>query len=136
MMEAKLGRPVLEVLAEHAARELQSSREVLESEVYIPAQGVVADDQGKFEVNQANPAFELLARDVSNVNNWHFAMLNDVDRNAKFDLAIREAVAALAPEVGRVRVLDLGAGSGLLSMMAARAGAEAPRRSTRSARSA
>ena len=63
-------------------------------------------------------------RDVSNVNNWHFAMLNDVDRNAKFDLAIREAVAALAPEVGRVRVLDLGAGSGLLSMMAARAGAD------------
>ena len=65
-----------------------------------------------------------MLRDVSNVNNWHFAMLNDVDRNAKFDLAIREAVAALAPEVGRVRVLDLGAGSGLLSMMAARAGAD------------
>ena len=67
-----------------------------------------------------------MLRDVSNVNNWHFAMLNDVDRNAKFDLAIREAVAAPAPEVGRVRVLDLGAGSGLLSMMSrcARAGAD------------
>ena len=41
-MEAKLGRPVLEVLVEHAARELQTSKHTLESEVYIAAQGVVA----------------------------------------------------------------------------------------------
>ena len=29
----------------------QTSRERLESEVYIPAQGVVANDRGKFEVD-------------------------------------------------------------------------------------
>ena len=61
-MEAKLGRPVLEVLAEHADREMRSSRERLDDEVYIPTQGVVAD-RGKFEVNDNNPAFGMLERD-------------------------------------------------------------------------
>jgi len=58
--------------------------------------------------------------DVLNINFWHFAMLNDEDRNIKFDAAIRRAVERAG---SGARVLDLGAGSGLLSMMAARAGA-------------
>jgi type II protein arginine methyltransferase len=48
---------------------------------------------------------------------WHFAMLNEAPRNEAYDAAIRRAVAEGA------LVLDIGAGSGLLSMMAARAGA-------------
>lgn len=51
---------------------------------------------------------------------WHVPMLNDQARNDAFDRAIRQAVAAHGPDA---RILDIGAGSGLLSMMAARAGA-------------
>ena len=47
---------------------------------------------------------------------WHFPMIADRHRNA----AYAEAIARVAP--GR-RVLDIGAGSGLLAMIAARAGA-------------
>jgi len=47
---------------------------------------------------------------------WHFPMVADAPRNAAYDQALRRA----AP--GR-RVLDIGSGSGLLAMMAARAGA-------------
>ncbi len=47
---------------------------------------------------------------------WHFPMVADRPRNDAYDQALRRA----AP--GR-RVLDIGSGSGLLAMMAARAGA-------------
>jgi hypothetical protein len=77
--------------------------------------------------------------DVMNINYWHFAMLNDVDRNEKFDKAIRGAVhrakarrrLATSDDKGggggdgdSVCVIDLGSGSGLLAMMASRAGAD------------
>jgi type II protein arginine methyltransferase len=51
---------------------------------------------------------------------WHIPMLNDVHRNAAFEEAIKKVVAARGTSV---QILDIGAGSGLLSMMAARAGA-------------
>ena len=51
------------------------------------------------------------------VPRWHFNMLRDEPRNAAFDAAIRRAVTP------GTHVLDIGAGSGLLSLMAARAGA-------------
>lgn len=51
------------------------------------------------------------------VPRWHFTMLSDAPRNAAFDAALRRAVTP------GTHVLDIGAGSGLLSMMAARAGA-------------
>ncbi|MET0361027.1 MAG: tetratricopeptide repeat protein [Sphingobium sp.] len=51
---------------------------------------------------------------------WHIPMLNDVRRNDAFEAAITAAIAKTGPNA---RVLDIGAGSGLLSMMAARAGA-------------
>ena len=50
---------------------------------------------------------------------WHFPMLNDTERNLRFEAAIEKSVR----EGGRT-VLDLGAGTGLLSLMAARAGAD------------
>jgi len=50
------------------------------------------------------------------VPGWHFAMLADKKRNEAYEAAIRRAVPGK-------RVLDIGTGSGLLSMMAARAGA-------------
>ena len=48
---------------------------------------------------------------------WHFAMLNDMERNYAFEEALREAVTPTT------LVLDIGAGSGLLAMLAARSGA-------------
>lgn len=50
------------------------------------------------------------------VPSYHYAMLRDGSRNA----AYRQAIEALAP--GRI-VLDIGTGSGLLAMLAARSGA-------------
>jgi tetratricopeptide (TPR) repeat protein len=52
---------------------------------------------------------------------WHIPMLNDVRRNDAFEAAIIAALASAGPDA---RVLDIGTGSGLLSMMAARAGAQ------------
>jgi hypothetical protein len=51
---------------------------------------------------------------------WHARMLNDTTRNDAFERAIK---AAVAREGRHARILDIGAGSGLLSMMAARVGA-------------
>jgi ribosomal protein L11 methyltransferase PrmA len=51
------------------------------------------------------------------VQPWHFAMMNDERRNARYEGAIRRAVPGK-------HVLDIGTGAGLLAMMAARAGAQ------------
>jgi len=51
---------------------------------------------------------------------WHIPMLNDTRRNDAFERAIRQVIEKEGPDS---RILDIGTGSGLLSMMAARAGA-------------
>jgi type II protein arginine methyltransferase len=51
---------------------------------------------------------------------WHIPMLNDAARNEAFEAAILRALATHGPGA---RLLDIGTGSGLLSMIAARAGA-------------
>jgi type II protein arginine methyltransferase len=60
-----------------------------------------------------------LLRDTltSQVRPWHFRMMQDAGRNRAYDAAIRRAVG---PDT---HVLEIGTGSGLLAMMAARAGA-------------
>jgi len=54
---------------------------------------------------------------VRTVPRWHFAMLNDSERNDALAVALERVVRPGS------HVLDIGAGSGLLAMMAARAGA-------------
>jgi type II protein arginine methyltransferase len=54
-------------------------------------------------------------RDV--VPSWHFAMMDDKQRNDAYEAAIRRAVPGK-------KVLDIGTGAGLLSLMSARAGAQ------------
>lgn len=49
---------------------------------------------------------------------WHFEMLNDERRNAAFERALNRVINA------DTVVLDIGSGTGLLAMMAARAGAK------------
>lgn len=53
---------------------------------------------------------------------WHIPMLNDARRNDAFEAAIVAALEEAGPDA---HVLDIGTGSGLLSMMAVRAGAAA-----------
>lgn len=52
------------------------------------------------------------------VERWHFIMLNDTRRNSAYNAAIQKAVGA-----GATSVLDIGAGTGILSMFAKNAGA-------------
>jgi type II protein arginine methyltransferase len=70
-----------------------------------------------------NPLVEHQIRRISAamVPFWHIPMLNDQARNDAFEKAIKMAIAAHG---NAAHVLDIGAGSGLLSMMAARAGAD------------
>ena len=68
----------------------------------------------KPELLQENPNLQGLYHGV--VPGWHFAMMDHRQRNDAYEAAIRRA----AP--GK-RVLDIGTGSGLLALMAARAGA-------------
>ena len=56
---------------------------------------------------------------VNTAMDWHFAMMNDVQRNAAYDIALRRACQGAGGKV----VLDIGSGSGLLAMLAAQGGA-------------
>jgi type III protein arginine methyltransferase len=63
-------------------------------------------------------AHELAAWVLSSgVPPWHFALVLDEVRNAAYEAALRRACGSGA------RVLDIGSGTGLLAMLAARAGA-------------
>ncbi len=67
--------------------------------------------------NDAEARSNLRAVQVAMVPAWHFTMLNDDARNQAYDRAIRAAVRP------GDHVLEIGTGSGILAMMAARAGA-------------
>ncbi len=56
---------------------------------------------------------------AANVPHWHFRIVRDLVRNEAYEAALRRAVG---PDS---RVLDIGSGTGLLALMAARAGAGA-----------
>lgn len=59
------------------------------------------------------------------VPRWHFDMVLDEQRNSTYEKAVKNAIQ-LKRDMGQhpVQVLDVGAGSGLLSMISARAGAD------------
>jgi type II protein arginine methyltransferase len=59
-------------------------------------------------------AAEVLSHGVPD---WHFALLRDEARNQAYDAALRRAVRP------GMKVLEIGTGSGILALMAARAGA-------------
>lgn len=65
----------------------------------------------------AGAAFELQALRSSLVAGWHIPMINDLERNDAYDEALRRQVRP-----GQL-VLEIGTGSAIVAMMAARAGA-------------
>lgn len=80
---------------------------------------LVASQTGSFNFDVSEPL-------NSTAREWHFPMVNDRDRNDAYDQAIRRAVQRKQqtnPPGADLQVLDIGSGSGLLAMMAARAGA-------------
>ena len=72
----------------------------------------------KLEPDNMDAAIALDTTIAAVIPPWHAAMLNDKRRNDLFDKAIRRAIHPGS------HVLDIGTGTGLLAMMAARAGAE------------
>lgn len=66
-----------------------------------------------------NPTIAALTHDAATrgVPDWHFSIVRDTRRNDLYDAALRRAITP------GMRVLDIGTGTGLLAMMAARAGA-------------
>ena len=62
-------------------------------------------------------AAQITAFITGTVPGWHFTMLRDEARAAAYDAALRRTVTPQS------RVLEIGCGSGILAMMAARAGA-------------
>jgi type II protein arginine methyltransferase len=86
------------------------------------------DDQQEHALSLCHRALALAPTDVelvgqinrflsSDVPAWHFTIVRDDARNAAYDAALRRAVRSDS------RVLEIGTGTGLLAMMAARAGA-------------
>src|SRR5262249_14317371 len=96
-------------VAHHNLGELYREQGQYEAAVHALEQAVKADP--------GNAQYRANLRDTyrRTIPGWHFAMLNDQARNDAFERAIPKA----AP--GRRLVLDIGTGSGLLAMMAARA---------------
>lgn len=91
----------------------QSARELGESETALTAfraAAALAPDDGDVRAALSGLLSGLIP-------GWHFPMLADTARNDAFDAALKKAVT---PDM---TVLDIGTGSGLLALMAARAGA-------------
>jgi predicted O-methyltransferase YrrM len=93
------------------ARSLLASKGDIERAMVLCDQAAaLAPDDGEIRAIRA----EVLSMDVAH---WYFSMVRDEFRNAAYDRALRRALSAGG------RVLEIGTGSGLFAMMAARAGA-------------
>jgi type II protein arginine methyltransferase len=59
------------------------------------------------------------------LSEWYFEMLRDAARHDLYEAALQAEIARVKQAMGKCRVLDVGSGDGILSMMALRAGASA-----------
>jgi predicted nicotinamide N-methyase len=114
------GLKLLEGLARHQADDPDLWRRLAAARFAVgDRRGSVRALRRAHELAPAGPEIEVDLRAVGShvVPDWHFAMLGDRVRNRAYRAAIERAVGPGST------VLELGAGSGLLSMFAARAGA-------------
>lgn len=81
----------------------------------IVADALLADIEAAMTVDGAPEALHRLIRQL--VPRWHFPMLDDDERHGAFESAIESLLGS------DDAVLDIGAGSGILAFIAARAGA-------------
>lgn len=88
-----------------ANKQYNDARHCFESALYLNPE----HREARFGLNRVHCKF---------IPRWHFEMLNDEERNSTFERALSKAVTP------STTVLDIGSGSGLLAMMAARAGAK------------
>jgi len=123
---SRMGRPAEAAAACRAALDIDPHNAVAYHNL-----GELYREQGQYEAavraleqavkaDPGNAQYRVNLRDTyrRTIPSWHFGMLNDQARNDAFERAIAKAAR------GRRLVLDIGTGSGLLAMMAARAGAE------------
>ena len=123
---SRMGRPAEAAAACRAALDIDPHNAVAHHNL-----GELYREQGQYEAavraleqavkaDPGNAQYRVNLRDTyrRTIPSWHFGMLNDQARNDAFERAITKAAR------GRRLVLDIGTGSGLLAMMAARAGAE------------
>jgi type III protein arginine methyltransferase len=96
----------LALLAEKIAAGSQRGRAV---ELALMAQALLPDD----------PEIRSIIRPIvaNSVPRWHFNIVKDEQRNAAFEAAMQRAVTS------QTSVLDIGTGTGLLAMIAAKCGA-------------
>lgn len=85
-------------------KQFASALDCFESALYIDP------DSRRAQLGRSHAMCTIIPR-------WHFEMLNDEQRNEAFEKSLAKVVAA------DTLVLDIGSGTGLLAMMAARAGA-------------
>jgi len=85
-------------------------------------EGAIRSYETALEIDPGNAAArsQLNAARARTIQGWHLPMLADTARNDAYEKAITQAVK----KKKGAHVLDIGTGSGLLAMMAARAGAE------------
>ncbi len=108
LIEDVAGKPLQ--MARLAAMLVETKRDAAQARALCAAALALAPNE---------PEVAVLAAEVfcSGVPAWHFSLVRDDARNAAYDAALRRAVKPGS------RVLEIGAGTGLVAMMAARAGA-------------
>lgn len=113
MIEALLARVAGDPLATLRLAE-QMREDGQEARAVELAASLIAPGAAAIGPEARERALGLVAKQVPD---WHFRLVEDSVRNAAYDAALRRAVRP------GMRVLDIGAGTGILAMMAARAGA-------------
>jgi protein arginine N-methyltransferase 7 len=107
---------LLAAVADRPAARLRIARRMLAAGHGARAREIAAEAS---EAAPGSPEVQMLARTVASrgVPIWHFGLVRDTVRNDAYEAGLRQVVTP------KSRVLEIGTGTGILAMMAARAGA-------------